>query len=182
MGWIVGRMENWRLGLEIGDLVEFRLQIELGDLGSGLTICDVPDSERRHLREDVEVSIEVQHFEVIADGACGNHAIRARPDRQSDSARRAVEIDSMEEDVAAEGGLDDGEGQHGLSRLGERRLGVKSLKNFLQHRLAGHDLVEVDERIEVEPGRPSEHLDPDRGVNENHGDASCKPPCPHALL
>ena len=73
------------------------------------------------------------------------------PDRMS---RKTVEIDCGKDRIPIE--------------VPERAVVAESLKHLLHYRQTGHDRLDADRRFAVDPGRPPEHVDPDRRVNQIH--------------
>ncbi len=78
--------------------------------------------------------------------------------------------------------FDDRQRQHRLPGAQERRLCVEPLQHFLHDRKTRHDVVKVDQRLELDAGRFSEDLDPDRRINEDHDDGFCTRFCLRAWL
>lgn len=87
----------------------------------------------------------MEHFQIVAEGADGNHAVGTRSDGQSLAPRNAIKVHGLQEDVAPEGSLDYGKGRYSLACSNESGLGIESLQHFLHHRQAGYDLVEIYE-------------------------------------
>ena len=102
---------------------------------------------------------------------------QSTPERGGDAgaACRAVELRRFDEHLLGQRGLEDREGQHRGARDREGALVAEALEDLLHDRQRRHHVVEVDGILEAEPLWPREHLDPDRGVNEDHGVPSSVP-------
>jgi hypothetical protein len=62
-------------------------------VGRSPTRPDIPRAQRRNARQPVEVPIDVQHVQSIANRAGGDQAIDARPDRHARPSCRSVQVD-----------------------------------------------------------------------------------------
>ena len=154
MGWIAVRIAARGCGVAFAEFSPFSLRtIEAALPAAG----DLPSLERGDLRQNVEVPIQVQHLQVVADRAGGNHAICTRPDCQSGSPRRAVKIDGLEQDVATERRFDD---RKGTSCTTGRQVTTSS-KSTNDSRWRLVDFLNTSIQTDV--------------FNENHGGASCNP-------
>jgi hypothetical protein len=129
---------------------------------------DGADVERGHLGDRIEIAIVVGHRQSMSQGTRGDQAVDGGPDGVAGSAGSSIEANRLVENFPSKGRFDDRKGQHGIVCYAEGGLVAEALEHLLDDREARHDLVDFGHRRESQPARPPEHLDPDRGVNENH--------------
>lgn len=113
----------------------------------------------------------------MTKGTGGDQAVHSRPDRPPRSAGRSIQIDRLRIPIQAHWRFHDGQRQHGFARANERWLRIEPLKHFLDHGQARGDVVEVEPVLEPNHRRLAKDLDPNRGINENHGAEFCTPLC-----
>lgn len=128
----------------------------------------MPDAQGCHLRQGIEVAVEVQDLEVVPDGAGGDQAVDTGSDGEPGPAGDAVQRGSFLEHREPERRFDDRECQERVTCNLVRPFVSKPLKHFLHHRQADDDLLEIDDCVEAERGLASEDCNPSRRVNQNH--------------
>src|SRR6185436_11237592 len=138
-----------------------------------LALAQVGDLRNRGI-----VAIAMEDRQSVADRTGRNHAVHTGADREPGATRTPVEIDGVEEDGGADRRLDDRQGEHGLTRLTERRVAREPLQDLLHDRQAGDDLVEIYDGFQREARRLAKDLDPGGRVNENHAASSRRPASP----
>jgi hypothetical protein len=99
----------------------------------------------------------------------GDQTVDPRTDRHSSPSPRPIELSPLLEDLLMQGRFDDRQSQQTLTSPPESALFSKSLEDLLDHREAGDDLVQRNFLFEPNPARFAEDLDPDRGIDKEHG-------------
>lgn len=104
----------------------------------------------------------------MAEGACRDQAVHRRAHGESPAASGSEEADRLLEERRRNRRSHDWEGEHRLMGQAVGRVIRESLENLLDDREAGHDVFERNRGLEIQrPGLPK-HIDPDRGVDEDH--------------
>lgn len=125
-------------------------------------------TERGDLRNHAIIAIDMKNFEVVSDRTGRNQAIHPGTDGQATPSGRPIQIDRKGEDVRRKRRFDDREGEHRVASVSELPLVTKPLQDFLHHREAGDDLVELQFALEIEGIAGTDDRDSGRRVDEDH--------------
>ena len=108
------------------------------DLGDGL------GQQRRYFAQLIEVSVSMEHRDIVAQCAGRNKAIDGRSDRETVTLRGTVKLSSLYKKRLLHGRFDNGQGKHGIPGSSIGPFLSKPLEDLLDHRKAGDHLVELE--------------------------------------
>ena len=96
----------------------------------------------------------------MPDGARGDQTVDAGSDLHPCAPRGPEQVDGVADESHVERGLHDRQREHGLARQAIGALVHETLEHFLNDRLARHDFIEIDDRLDIQPRGAAEHFDP----------------------
>ena len=111
----------------------------------------------------------MKNRKVVAYGAGRNHAIDTGTDRVTATTGSSEQADRLIEYRSFKGRFHHRNGMHCVSSHSKSTLIIESLEHLLYYRQASHDFVKLNHGVDIQPARLSEHLNPNRRVNEKHG-------------
>lgn len=97
----------------------------------------------------------------MAEGAGGDQTVHTRANGDPRPACRSVKIDGAEEDIFANWRLDPRKRKYRLQGDPIGPLFIKALQDLLNDGQAGHDIVEIENLLDLEFSVPAEELNPD---------------------
>jgi len=115
-----------------------------------------------------EIAIFMKYGRTVTQRANGDQAINAGADRNRRSARLPVELDRVIENYPRQRALEQANVREGRGRNVEGRLIIDTLKHFLHHGQARHDLFSGYCRSESLSCPASQNLDPRARVDKDH--------------
>ena len=147
------------------------IMLQCGKLGlaqSRIVVSETTLSQGGNLCERLIVTTAMKDLQIVAERAGRNQAVRRRSDSESRAPGGSKERDRFFKNSKRHGVLHDRQAEHGLARRPKWRLVAEPLKNFLDNRQAGDDLLEFHVGFKVQRTGPSEDLYPHRCINEHH--------------